>query len=40
MMPILRKQIDAMTERMQEEVAQMLRDSKAKPSEKSQATPN
>ena len=40
MMPILRKQMDAMTDRMQEEVAQMLKDPKAKPDEKSQAKPN
>lgn len=40
MMPILRKQMDAMTDRMQEEVAQMLKDPKAKPGEKSEAKPN
>jgi hypothetical protein len=39
MTPILRKQMDAMTERMQEEVAQMLKESGAKPGEKSQTTP-
>lgn len=40
MMPILRKQIDAMTDRMQAEVAQMLKDSETKSSGKSQAKPN
>jgi len=40
MMPIIRKQMDAMTERMQQEVAQMLNGPKAKPAEKPQATPN
>lgn len=40
MMPMLRKQMNTMTERVQEQVAQMLKDSKAKPGEKSQATPN
>jgi hypothetical protein len=40
MMPILRKQMDTMTERVQEQTAQMLKDSKARPGEKSQATPN
>ena len=40
MMPLLRKQIDAMTERMQEEVAQMIKESGVKPAGKSQASPN
>ena len=40
MMPMMKKQMDAMTDRMQEEVAQMLKDPKAKPGEKSQAKPN
>jgi len=40
MMPMLRKQMEVMTVRMQEEVAQMLKESGAKPGEKSQATPN
>ncbi|HKV61645.1 MAG TPA: DUF2059 domain-containing protein [Candidatus Acidoferrum sp.] len=40
MMPLLRKQIDGMTERMQGEVAQMIRESGVKPAGKSQASPN
>jgi hypothetical protein len=40
MMPLLRKHMEAMTERMQVEVAQMLKESGAKPGEKSQASPN
>ena len=40
MMPVLRKQMDTMTARVQEQVAQMLKDSKVRPGEKSQATPN
>ena len=40
MMPIIRKQMDAMTERVQQEIAQALNGSKAKPSEKPQTTPN
>lgn len=40
MMPLLRKHIDAMTERMKQEVAQMLKESEAKPGQKPQATPN
>jgi hypothetical protein len=40
MMPILRKQLDAMNDRIQEQVAQMLKDSKAKPGEKPQPSPN
>lgn len=40
MMPIIRKQMEAMTERIQQEVAQMLNGPKPKPGEKPQATPN
>jgi uncharacterized protein len=40
MMPMLRKQMNTMTERVQEQVAQMLKDSKTRPGEKPQATPN
>ena len=40
MMPVLRKQMDTMTARVQEQVAQMPKDSKVRPGEKSQATPN
>ena len=40
MMPVLRKQMDTMTVRVQEQVAQMLKDSKVRSGEKSQATPN
>jgi len=40
MMPIVRKQMDAMTERVQQEIAQTLNGSNAKPSEKRQTTPN
>jgi hypothetical protein len=40
MMPIMRKHIDSMTARMQQEIAQMLKDSDGKPSQKPQATPN
>src|SRR5713101_8951649 len=40
MMPVLRKQMGTMTVRVQEQVAQMLKDSKVRPGEKSQATPN
>ena len=40
MMPIIRKQMEAMTERIQQEVAQMLNAPKPKPSEKPQVTPN
>jgi uncharacterized protein len=40
MMPLLRKHMDVMTERIQEQVAQMLKESGPKPGEKSQATPN
>ena len=40
MMPLMQKHIEAMKERVQQEVAQMLKDPKAKPDEKSQAKPN
>jgi hypothetical protein len=40
MMPLLRKHMEAMKERMQEQVAQMLKESGVKPAEKSQASPN
>ena len=40
MMPLIQKQIDGMNERLQQEVAQMLKDSKAKLGEKPPATPN
>jgi hypothetical protein len=40
MMPLMRKQIDAMSDRMQEQVAQMKKESGVKPAEKSQASPN
>jgi len=40
MMPIIRKQMEAMTDRIQQEVAQMLNAPKPKPTEKPQATPN
>jgi uncharacterized protein len=40
MMPLMRKQIDVMTERMQEQVAQMKKESGVKPAAKSQAAPN
>ena len=40
MMPLLRKQIDAMQQRMQQEVAQMIKDSEAKPGEKAKPKPN
>jgi hypothetical protein len=39
MMPLLRKQTEAMTQRVQQEIAQMIRDPKAKPGQKPQATP-
>jgi hypothetical protein len=38
--PIMRKRMDAMTERVQREVAQMVKDSKTKPGGNSQVTPN
>jgi len=40
MMPLMRKQIDVMTERLQDQVAQMKKESGVKPAEKSQASPN
>jgi hypothetical protein len=40
MMPMMQKQMKTMTERVQEEVAQMLKDSKVKPDAKSQVSPN
>jgi uncharacterized protein len=40
MMPLLQKQMEAMTERVQQEMAQMIKDPKAKPGQKPQATPN
>lgn len=40
MMPLLRKQMDAMKDRVQEQTAQMLKESGVKPSEKSKASPN
>ncbi len=39
-MPIILKHVDAMTERVQQQVAEMLKESGPKPGEKSQATPN
>lgn len=40
MMPLLRKQMETMTEHIQQEVAQMIKDSKGAAGDKSQATPN
>lgn len=40
MMPLLRKQIEAMNERVQLEVAQMMKDSSSPAGDKSQAKPN
>jgi uncharacterized protein len=40
MMPLMRKQIDTMTSHMQQEVAQMIEASKAKPSQDSKPSPN
>lgn len=40
MMPLMQKHVEAMTERMQQEVAQMLKNSKTATGQKSQATPN
>jgi hypothetical protein len=40
MMPLMRKQMDVMTERVQEQVAQMKKQSGVKPAAKSQASPN
>jgi hypothetical protein len=39
-MPLLQQRVEAMTQRVQQEVAQMMKDSKTKPGEKSQAPPN
>ncbi len=39
-MPIIQKRMEAMTERVQQEVAQMTKDSKTKPAGNSQARPN
>lgn len=39
-MPLIRQRVDVMTQRMREEVAQMMKDSKNKPPEKSPASPN
>jgi hypothetical protein len=39
MIPLMRKQIDVMTGRMQEQIAQMKKQSSVKPAEKSQASP-
>jgi uncharacterized protein len=40
MMPMMQKQMKTMTERVQEQVAQMLKESKVKPDAKSQVSPN
>jgi len=40
MMPFLQKQMDTMTERVQEQVVQMLKESGVKPAAKSPASPN
>ncbi len=40
MMPLMQKQMDAMAERVQREVAQMIKDSESKSPMKKQATPN
>lgn len=40
MMPLMRKQMEAMNQRVQEQVAQMIKESGAKPSAKSQVSPN
>jgi hypothetical protein len=40
MMPLMRKQMESMNQRMQQEIAQMEKDSKSKSAEKLQATPN
>jgi len=40
MMPLMQKQMDAMAERVQREVAQMIKDSESKSPTKKQATPN
>jgi hypothetical protein len=40
MMPLLRKQMDVVMERVQQQVAEMLKDSGTKPGDKPQASPN
>jgi hypothetical protein len=40
MMPLMQKHMEAMKDRMQQEVAQMIKDSKSATDKKSQATPN
>jgi len=40
MMPLMRRQIDVMNARMQEQVAQIIKESSVKPAAKSQASPN
>jgi hypothetical protein len=40
MMPLMRKHIDGMAERMQQQVAEMIKESEAKPGEKKQTRPN
>jgi hypothetical protein len=40
MMPLLQKQMEAMNQRVQQEVAQMIKDSNSATGKKSQATPN
>jgi uncharacterized protein len=39
-MPIIRQRMDAMSERVQQQMAQMVKESKNKPADKPQATPN
>jgi uncharacterized protein len=39
-MPLLQKQMETMQQRVQQEVAQMIKDSEGKPAKKSQASPN
>jgi len=39
-MPLIRQRMDAMSQHVQDEMAQMVKDSKSKPADKSQATPN
>jgi hypothetical protein len=40
MMPLLQKHMAAMTDRVQQQVAEMLKQSETKPGAKSQASPN
>jgi hypothetical protein len=40
MLPIMRKQMDVMNQRMQEQIAQMIKEPSAKPAPKPQASPN